>query len=1409
MTEHSTTITFLSNLQQLGVKLRVEEGKLVIDAPKGAIDHSLREQLALQKNEILSFLSSSTRPVLPDIIPIEGDLRKGKLPLSYSQSRQWYLEQLESGTSAYNIPFIRHLKGQLDISILERCFNEIIARHESLRTRFDSANGEPYQEVLQEQTIRINLIDLTDFSIADREVNGLQAADREIKKGFDLSKGQLIRVSMIKLDEDEYFFTFVMHHIVSDGWSMRVLLNEISMIYGAFVNDFPSPLSELAIQYPDYACWQREYLKGEVVEDQLSYWEDQLSDCPPLIDLHTDFPRPYTQTYNGAYKQFRISGQTTTALKSISKGEGSLFMVLLSALKVLLYRHTRQEDINIGTYIANRNHKELENLIGFFVNTLVLRTDLSGDPPFNEIYNRVRKTAIDAYAHQDLPFEILLDTLKVERTMSHSPLFQVMFVFQNITSHHLDLPGIQVSSVDLTSNRAEFDLTLWMWEQNGSLLGSLNYNTDLFKATTIDRIVRQFCLLIENIVKDSQQPISRIPLITNEDEERIGKEWSCYPTVDTPVLETTDRCIHHMFEFCAKKDPYTIALICNDIPITYGDLNEKSNQLAHYLRQVGIRTESRVGICIERSSKMIIGILGILKSGGAYLPMDPQYPKDRLAYMLKDSDVDVVLTEEKFAKHFTDTGSEIVCLDTVSQNIALQSRDNLSLGVAPNHLAYIIYTSGSTGKPKGVMVEHRSLVNFAASAKHEYQLKKGDQVLQFASITFDASAEEIYPTLASSATLVLRNEDMISSMPTFVETISDWKISVLDLPTAFFHEFVIGMAQDGLNLPDSLRLIIIGGERAQSEFIKLWQAHGKPSVRLLNTYGPTETTVVATSCDLTNLLSDGFDGVEIPIGKPLGNASVFILDSNRQLVPIGMPGELYIGGIGLARGYMNLPEMTAAAFIDHRFPDGTEARLYKTGDLVRFLDDGNLEYLGRIDSQIKIRGYRIETDEIESVVKNFPGIQNAVVSTYTDSSGHIGICAYFTAADGSVHLENGLRDFLKIRLPDYMIPAAFVKLDALPLTSHGKINFKGLPYPETNTSAADNAYVDPTTPMEFLIAAIWQDVLGVERVGIHDKFFDLGGNSLLSMRVIARIKKETGFDIHPREFIFQSLGQIAAICDGKSLADITPPQKPIESREAFFFGETAKQLFGCLHHPTSSERRDCALVLCYPMGQEYIRSHRTFVQLASRLSSAGFPVLRFDYFGCGDSAGDFEYASIAQWVEDISTAVHEIRKRCNPKNVCLLGLRLGGTLSMLAGSNGLDVDGMILWNPVLNGKKFIREQYVLHKETLKNTYASRGRKYKKGPKEFIGYPFSDDLLTDIGNIDLYQVNRKSHNMALFIKSGEMEDEDMMKSLSSETNPLADVKCLPGPNVWLEDPYQEIVQHSVIQTAVSWLREVYR
>ena len=1039
----------------------------------------------------------------PPLVPAPRD---AQLPLSFSQQRMWLLDQLEPDTPTYNISNALRLSGTLEVEALKRSIEEIVSRHEALRTTFAAVDGEPVQVISPAMDTRLPVEDLSGQPKAEREAEAKRLALEEKRRPFDLERGPLVRTKLVRLDQEEHVLLVTMHHVVSDGWSLGVFWRELGALYEAFSRGESSPLAELSIQYADYALWQRRWLTGEVLEEQLGYWKEQLAELP-VLELPTDQPRPTVQTHRGARRSLTLPESLTEALKELSRQEGTtLFMVLLGAFQALLARYSGQDDIAVGSPIAGRTRSEIEELIGFFVNTLVLRTDLSGDPSFREVLSRVREVALGAYDHQDLPFEKLVEELQPERDLSRVPLSQVFFALQNVPREALKLPNLALERQNVEGGTVKFDLSLFMFEEDQGLKGRLVYNADLFDDTTIERMLGHLQALLRCIVENPDQRLSELPLLSEAERHQLLFEWN-----DTTTEYPRDRCVHELFEEQVERTPDAVAVVFEE-QLTYRELNRRANQLARHLRGLGVGPEILVGICVERSLEMVVGLLGILKAGGTYVPLDPSYPATRLKFILEDIQAPVLLTQERLVERLPDKHeAEVVCLDADWPVIARKAEGNDTSGATADNLAYAIYTSGSTGQPKGVMIEHRALSSYVAAAIAAYEMTASDRVLQFASLSFDASVEEIFPSLACGGTLVLRSDRMVDSMQRFVRECTERAISVLDLPTAFWHELVLAFESEGLALPPSVRLVIIGGEKALAERVAQWHAHTAQTVRparLINTYGPTEATVVATLCELrTGAGHDLVTQSEVPIGRPLGNAHIYILDGSLNPLPIGVPGELHVGGSGLARGYINRPELTSERFIPDPFGDAPEARLYKTGDIARWRNDGNIEFLGRVDDQVKIRGFRVELGEIEAVLRQHPALRGTAVLARMHASGDERLVAYVVPHWRPAPTARELGGYLKERLPEYMVPSAFVTLDRLPLTPSGKVDRKALPSPDPSGFRAENAYAEPRTPVEEQLVEIWEEVIGLERVGIHDNFFELGGHSLLATRVVSRVRK--------------------------------------------------------------------------------------------------------------------------------------------------------------------------------------------------------------------------------------------------------------------------------------------------------------
>ncbi|PMB43198.1 non-ribosomal peptide synthetase [Fischerella thermalis CCMEE 5330] len=1078
------------------------------------------------------------------------------LLLSLVQERLWFLYQLQPDIPLFNDSILIHVTGKLDSIALEKSFNEIIKRHEILRTTFKIVDTQPIQIIAPTITLKLLILDLQELSKPEQEELVKQIITEQSSKTFDLTQELLLRCKLIKLKQQEHIILLTMHHIICDGLSRQIFYRELGTLYQAFCDGTAPALPELPIQYADFALWQRQSLDDETYKSQLVYWQQKLENLPPVFALPKDNPRPAVQSLRGARQTLILPQSLTEALKSLSQKEGvTLFMVLLAAFKTLLYRYTGQTDLVVGTPIANRNQIETENLLGCFINTLVLRTDLSNNPSFRELLARVRETTLAAYAHQDLPFEQLVKELQPERTLSHNPLFQTMFVFQDSPLQTLELPGLKLTPSIVDSGFAEFDLTLFLEDTKLGLMGALEYSTDLFRADTINRIIGHWQTLLAGIVSHPDENISKLALLTKFEENQLLVDWN-----QTTTDYTKDQCIHQLFAAQVERTPNAVAVVFADQQLTYRELNEKANQLAHYLQKLGVQPEVPVGICVERSLEMAIAILAILKAGGAYVPIDPNYPQERIAYILANSQALVLLTQEKLIKELPEHQACLVCLDTDWQAISQESRSNPFSNTGSENLAYVIYTSGSTGTPKGVLITHKSLVNFTEAAVVEYGLTQGDRVLQFASISFDAAAEEIYPCLTCGGTLVLRTDEMLSDGQTFLQKCQDLKLTVLDLPTAYWQQLMSDIATADLRLPDSLRLVIIGGEQAQGKQVEIWRNCVGDRQELINTYGPTEATVVATTYKLPLAPTDN-PSLKIPIGRPIPNAQTYVLDKYLQPVPIGVVGELYISGVGIARGYLNRPDLTADKFIPHPFSNQLGARLYKTGDLVRYRQDGNIEFLGRIDNQVKVRGFRIELGEIESVLSQHPAVREVVVLAREEKAGNKRLVAYIVPNkqsrgqedliagsdrlqsetleqetqdldNSNIHhsaLSHDLRNFVKEKLPEYMIPAAFVFLEVMPLTPNGKVNLQALPAPEQQTPQIASAFIAPETTVEKQLATIWAQVLGREKVGIKDNFFALGGDSILSLQVVSKAR-EAGLQLTPKQiFQYQTIAELVAV----------------------------------------------------------------------------------------------------------------------------------------------------------------------------------------------------------------------------------------------------------------------------------------
>ena len=1031
------------------------------------------------------------------------------LPLSFAQQRLWFLHQMEPSLSSYILPLALRLCGDLQVDALKSSLREVVSRHAALRTRFTTIDGTPMQCTETEHSLEVSVLDLSGSSEAVRESEAFQLAVDDARRPFDLVEGPPIRASVLRMSERDHILLISMHHISSDDWSIGIFLRDLTALYEAFCAGEPSPLPPLAIQYADFSQWQRDWLKGEVLEKKLAYWKEMLAGPLPVLDLPTDRPRPAVQSFRGSRESFLLAAPVVASLKSLSLAESAtLFMALLTSLQCLLYRYSGQKDIIVGSPVAGRGRVESEDLIGFFVNTLPLRCDLSGDPSFRELLNRVREITLGAYAHQDLPFEILVDAVQPQRDLSRTPVYQVMLAPQSNSLRDLKLRNVQVTALEIEPGISKFDLTFYVSEDRGEVHGRVEYNTDLWDSATITHLIAHFQRLLEAAIGNPDLRISQLPMLTEEEHRRMVREWN-----DTRSDHAKQLCVAQLFEAQAGENPDQLAVASPSAQLTYRELNEKANQLAHYLKERGVGPEVLVGVCMQRSVEMVIGLLAVLKAGGAYVPLDPAYPSERLAFMLEDAGAPVLLTQRELLQKMPETAAEVVCLDQEEDQIADQSADNLAPMVEANNLAYVIYTSGSTGKPKGVAIEHRGLLNLIHWHQRTYEVNEKDRATLLAAQAFDASVWELWPYLTAGASIHIPDEETRSSPAALMQWLAEERITLTFLATP--------LAEAALEVDPPknlcLKAMLTGGDRLHRA------PERKLPFRLMNHYGPTENTVVATYCEV--LANE--EGVPT-IGRPISNTQSYVLDQGMQPVPVGVAGELYIGGESLARGYHQRPELTAEKFVANPFSSLAEARLYKTGDLVRYRADGALEFLGRMDDQVKIRGFRIELGEIESLLATHHLIRDCVVVAREETPGQKRLVAYVAVDRERSPSQEELCLFLSRKLPSYMVPPRFVTLDALPLTAHGKVDRDALPEADIADSPT-RAYVKPRTPVEEVLVEIWTQVLKRPQIGIHDNFFEHGGDSIISIQVTAKANQH-GLQISPKQiFQQQTIAELAAV----------------------------------------------------------------------------------------------------------------------------------------------------------------------------------------------------------------------------------------------------------------------------------------
>ena len=1102
----------LSHLRRLDVRLTLDGSRLGCSAPKGVLDAELRAELARWKLQLIELVKSNSAAAFDSA---QAARRSGTAVLSYGQRRLWYLDQFQPHSVAYNISAVLRMEGRLDREALQRALCEIIRRHEVLRTALLNRDGMPDAAVMPAPDCAMASIDLRPDPDSRKVGTLADTIHLELRKPFDLTSGNLIRATLIQTGESNNTLILVVHHIAADGWSLGVLVRELAVLYSAFRAGHASPLPQLQLQYADYAAWQKEWLESGALASELPYWRERLNGAVSA-ELPSDRPRPTVMTYRGERQQRVLPRHVAAAIREFARGEGvTLYTVLLAGFYLLLFRYTRQTDLTIGSAVAGRDKLEFENLIGLFINNLAFRANLDGDPTVGELLARVKETVLGGLAHQHVPFDQLVAALHPHRDLGRPPFFQVMFILQNLPVKVFKLPDLEVRPELVNQGTSRFDLTIEAADVDDSITLDLEYNTDLYDSATIRRLAAQYETLLAGMAGDPARRISELGILSEEERSELiaaGK--------GAVVAYPHDLCIHDWIEAQCAATPDAIAVVCDGRAMRYSDLSAKSNQLARRLRRLGASPGALVGICMDRSEEMVVAVLGVLKAGAAYVPLDPLYPPERLAFMAGDAGISILITEERRRGAApVSGGTAVVSVDGDRESIAAEDVEALCGGVSPGDLAYVIFTSGSTGKPKGVQIPHRAVVNFLTSMLREPGIGKDDCLLSVTTLSFDIAGLELFLPLVSGAQVVIATSAVARDGRELARLIMESGATVMQATPATWRLLL----EAGWEGRPGLK-IICGGEALPQTLAARLLATG---AELWNAYGPTETTIWSTLRSVTDVERVG------SIGRPIGNTQIAILDDHGDLAPRGAAGEIYIGGDGVARGYLNRPELTRERFIANPFAPGE--RLYRTGDLGRWLPDGTIEFLGRVDQQVKIRGFRVELGEIEAALEAMPGIRQAAVVLSDDGAGDQRLIAYVSLKAGVEIDAAAIRTRLLSSLPEYMAPAQVIALESIPLTPNGKVDKRALPAP---AAAPVRARQLPRSDIESGVAAVWQEVLRTKDIGIYDNFFDVGGHSLLLVQMQNRLLRGFGRDIALQDLFRKPT--IAAIAEHLSAANRVP-----------------------------------------------------------------------------------------------------------------------------------------------------------------------------------------------------------------------------------------------------------------------------
>jgi len=1312
-------ISKISNQYGVKIPLSVVFDKPTIQALAPIIDGKLNR--AESKNDEQSAKNK---------ISIATQSQREYAPLSYAQKRLWFIDRLEPGSPIYNIPVVIKLTGKVEQHTLTRFFDALLAKHDILRTYFKETGDGPRQYINRTNKVIIESVDLTGCSSELLEKH----LSYEFLKSFDLSSYPLFRIQLIKLADDSFILFLVIHHIIFDGWSVKVLLDDLAGFFEGGSENNKSRLRPLPQQFADFSEWHNQCVDGDEVTRQLEVWLDTLKGDLPVLSLPQQRLRPPVRSAAGTTEVVVINSSRTQLLQRQCKALGvTSFMYFLSLYYLLLHRYSAQQDLIVGVPVANRNMTQIESMIGFFVNTLPLRIVIDKQMTFAELLKRVKERCLLAYDNQDVPFERLVSRLSPERDASRTPIYQTMFNY--VQSEPVRQLGDKLSAelIQWEGRVAKTDLSLTITEGDFGYRLALEYSDDLFDPGSMQMLLKRFDRLTDSVLDNHELKIDHYSIVLPEEEQKQIRDWN-----DTFKDFGQPRCLHQFFEKQVEKTPDEIALDYQGQLLTYRQLNERANQLAHYLRSHGVCKDAIVGICAERSLELVIALYGVLKAGGAYVPLDPEHPQARLAFMLQDTRASIILTQQHLLERIPSENSALcVCLDSDWETVAANSVSNLVSNSSADNMVYVIYTSGSTGNPKGVVNNHRGVVNRLEWMLNKFQLGSDDRFLQKTPYSFDVSVWEFFWPLACGARLVLAKPGGHQDALYLSRVIEQKQITSTHFVPSVLKVFVDTATRAQC---DSLTKVFCSGEALsfdlQQQFFSLCRA------QLHNLYGPTEAAIEVTYWQCRPNTKRKL----VPIGKPIANTQIYILDEQLRPVPIGSQGELHIGGVQVAQGYLNRPRLTAEKFIRDPFSDDPSARLYKSGDLARFSSDGQVEYIGRIDFQVKIRGLRIELGEIESSIAELEGIKQCVAVVREDTPGDKRIVAYFEASQSCQVKVDKLRESLKMRLPSYMIPQYFIEIEKFPLSVSGKIDRKSLPKPAESKNDNYPSIIKPATATEKALARIWQDLIGISEISVDANFFELGGHSFLAMQAISQIRKNFGVDITPLSMIGDSLAQIAStISTSTTVNNIelarpttqtsdTLATHPRELAKPIYFGPNAT-LYGVYHPAHQRADSQGAVLLCSPLYLEGISAHWAFRQLALKLSSNGFDVLRFDYFATGDSFGNDDEGGVEQWCFDINAAARMLIQSSGHESISIVGLRFGATLASLA--NVANVAQLILWQPVFSGEKYVKSLLFKYSETVQELNLIRKTPVRKNNTEIVGFDFPKSIRRSLCSANLF------------------------------------------------------------------------